>query len=187
MKKPADQELIENRRRNIALGAAIGMVVGGAVDMLFGDSGWGLVIGIFLGAIIGYRVNFNLPMMEYPPYVVRRMILTGVLFFASLWAVQWLLGREISSNYQVMIALIPVIPGVLFAISIGSAISQLDELQRRIQLEAIAIGSGAGIILSLTYALLVEVGVQQISWLYVPVIQVFLWFVGKIWTIWKYR
>lgn len=187
MKKPANQELAENKRRNIALGAGIGLVIGGAADMLFGDTGWGLVIGILLGAILGYWVNFNLPTMEYPPHVVRRMVLAGVLFFASLWAVQWLLSREISSQYNVLIALIPFIPGLIFAISIGSAIAQLDELQRRIQLEAISIGFGASIILSLTYALLVSVGVPQISWLYVPLILVFLWGLGKIWTIWKYR
>lgn len=187
MKKPANQGVSENRRRNIALGAGFGLIIGGAADMLFGDTGWGLVIGILLGAILGYWIDFNLPTMEYPSNVVRRMILAGLLFFASLWGVQWLLSREINSPYNILIALIPLIPGVLFAISIGSAIAQLDELQRRIQLEAIAIGSGAAIILSLIYALLVEVGVPQISWMYVPVILVLLWGVGKIWTIWKYR
>jgi hypothetical protein len=187
MKKPVDQEVVDNRRRNIAFGAAIGLVVGGAADMLLGDSGWGLVIGILLGAAIGYRVKFNLPVMEYPPYIIRRVILSGVFFFAALLAAPWLFDREISSQYQVLIAFVPAIPGALFVISIGSAISQLDELQRRIQLEAISIGFGFAVILFLTYALLVEVGFPEISWMFVPLLLVFLWGVGKIWTIWKYR
>ncbi len=37
-------------------------------------------------------------------------------------------------------ALLPAISGAYLAYSIGSAIAQLDELQRRIQLEAIGIG-----------------------------------------------
>jgi TM2 domain-containing membrane protein YozV len=187
MKKPVNQDMENNRRRNIALGAAFGLVIGGAADMLFGDTGWGLVIGVLLGAVIGYWVNFNLPTMEYPPYILRRVTLSGILFFAALLAAQWLLNREISSQYQILIALVPAVPGVLFVISIGSAISQLDELQRRIQLEAISIGFGAAVILFLTYALLVEVGFPEISWMFVPLILVFLWGVGKIWTIWKYR
>jgi hypothetical protein len=187
MKKPVNEGFTENRRRNIALGAAIGLVIGGAADMLLGDSGWGLVIGILLGALIGYWVNFNLPVMEYPPHIMRRVIISGVLFFAALFATPWLFDREISSQYQILIAFVPAIPGMLFIISIGSAISQLDEMQRRIQLEAISIGFGAAVILFMTYALLVEVGFPEISWMFVPLILVALWGIGKIWTIWKYR
>lgn len=187
MKKPADQDFTNNRRRNIAFGAAIGLVIGGAADMLFGDTGWGLAIGIVVGAIAGYWINFDLPRMEYPPHVVRRMVISGVLFFAALLAAYWLLNRDLSAPYQYIVALLPAIPGGLLAISIGSAISSLDELQRRIQLEAIAIGFGISIVVSMTYALLVIVGAPLISWTYLPVILVFFWLIGKLWTVWKYR
>lgn len=187
MKKPANQGASFDRGRNIALGAVIGMVVGGGVDYFVGDTGWGWVIGILLGALVGYWVKFPLPRMEYPAYIVRRVVFTGFLFLATFFAAIWMLDNDIAQDYQLLIALVPAIPGILFALSIGSAIASLDELQRRIQLEAIGIGSGASIIITLIYALLVEAGVPQVSWMFVPFLMILMWLVGKLWTVWKYR
>ena len=39
----------------------------------------------------------------------------------------------------------------------------------------------------LTYGLLGNVGVPQAGWIYVPVVMVFGWFLGKMWTLWRYR
>ena len=39
MKQPATQETSSERGRNIALGAAIGLVVGGGLDYFLGDTG----------------------------------------------------------------------------------------------------------------------------------------------------
>ena len=76
---------------------------------------------------------------------------------------QWLLNQDTSQSYKNLIALAPAVPAVWLAISIASAIAQLDELQRRIQLEAIGIAIGGSVIITLTYALLVQVDVPQIS------------------------
>lgn len=160
------------------------MVVGGGLDYFLGDSGWGLVIGILLGAFVGYWVKFPLPRMEYPAYIVRRILISGLLFMAILLASLWMLNNEVGQEYQLLIALAPSIPGVLFALSIGSAIAQLDELQRRIQLEAIGIAFGGSIVISLSYALLVAAGFPQVSWMFVPLMMIMLWSVGKLW---KYR
>jgi hypothetical protein len=66
MKKSGTNESGQSRSRNIALGAGMGLVIGGGIDMLTNDSGWGLVIGILAGALVGYFVKFPLPVMEYP-------------------------------------------------------------------------------------------------------------------------
>jgi hypothetical protein len=187
MKIPPDREASSDRGRNIALGAAIGLVIGGGIDYFLGDTGWGLVIGILLGAFAGYWVKFPLPRMEYPAYIVRRMVISGILFVAILLVSIWMLNNAIGQEYQLWIALAPTIPGILLALSIGSAIAQLDELQRRIQLEAIGIAFGGSIILSLSYALLVLAGIPQASWVFVPLIMMVLWLMGKLWTMWKYR
>jgi len=187
MKQPVNQRTSSDRGRNIALGAAIGMVVGGGFDYFLGDTGWGLVVGILLGAFIGYWVKFPLPRMEYPAYIVRRIMFSGFLFITIFLAAIWMLNNEIGQEYKLLIALAPSIPGLLFALSIGSAIAQLDELQRRIQLEAIGIAFGGSIVVSLSYALLVLAGIPQTSWMFVPLMMVVLWLVGKLWTMWKYR
>jgi hypothetical protein len=188
MKKSTSQEPTQSRGRNIALGAAFGLLIGGGLDiMILGDTGWGLVIGILLGALIGYWVKFPLPTMQYPPHVIRRIVLSAVLFFAFLFGSQWLLDKDVGQPYQILIALAPSIPAVLLALSIGSAIAQLDELQRRIQLEAIGIGFGGAVIVTFSYALLVQVGFPQVNWMFVPLLMVLLWGLGKLWTMWKYR
>jgi hypothetical protein len=187
MKQSADQDPARTRGRNIALGAGFGLLIGGGIDLIFGDSGWGIVLGIIIGAIAGYWIKFPLPVMQYPPHVMRIIFLSASVFFVTLIGSQWLLNQEIGQPYQIIIALTPAIPGVWLTFSIGSAIAQLDELQRRIQLEAIGIGFGGSVIITLTYALLAQVGIPQISWMFVPLLMVLLWGVGKLWTMWKYR
>jgi hypothetical protein len=187
MKKTTVQDPAATRRRRVALGAGLGLVVGGGIDLILGDSGWGLVIGILCGALLGYFVRFPLPLMEYPPYIMRRIILSAIFFLVTLFVSQWLLDQELEKSYQVLVAIAPSIPGALLVFSIGSAIAQLDELQRRIQLEGIGIAFGASVIIFLSYALLVEVGIPQVNWMFVPLLMVLLWGIGKLWTMWKYR
>ncbi|UCD42370.1 MAG: hypothetical protein JSV69_01750 [Chloroflexota bacterium] len=187
MKKSSNQETSQSRGRNIALGAAFGLLIGGGLDMVLGDTGWGLVIGILIGALIGYWIKFPLPAMQYPPHVIRQIILSVFLFIASFLISQWLLNQKIGQSYQVLIAIIPALPAAWLAYSIASAIAQLDELQRSIQLEAIGIGFGGSVVITLTYALLVQVGVPQVSWMFIPLLMVLLWGLGKLWTMWKYR
>jgi hypothetical protein len=187
MNKTSSDDTRRSRSRNIALGAALGLVIGGGLDLLLGDSGWGLVIGILIGAITGYFVKFPLPLMEYPGYITRRMVISVILFLGTLFLSQWLLNQELESTYQYLAAVLPAIAGLFLAYSTGSAIAQLDELQRRIQLEAIGIGFGASLLVTMTYGMLVQVGFPQMSWSLVPLLMVLMWGLGKIWTIWKYR
>jgi hypothetical protein len=187
MKNSNTNQAIQSRGRNIALGAAFGLVIGGLIDLLTGDTGWGLVIGILCGALIGYFVKFNLPLMEYPAQIIRRMVIAVVLFLVSLFLSRWLLDQDLSQVLQLFAAALPALPGAFMAYAIGSAIAQLDELQRRIQLEAIGIGFAISALASLTYASLVQVGAPQVSWMFVPLLLVVSWGLGKLWTMWKYR
>jgi hypothetical protein len=187
MKNSTSQDPSQSRGRNIALGAAFGLLIGGGLDLILGDTGWGLVIGILLGALAGYWIKFPLPAMQYPPHVVRRIVLSAVLFFVFLFGSQWLLNQYIGQSYQVLVALAPSIPATLLGLSIASAIAHLDELQRRIQLEAIGIAFGGSVIITFSYALMIQVGAPEVSWMFVPLLMVLLWGIGKLWTMWKYR
>ena len=137
MKISASQDPSQSRGRNIALGAVFGLLIGGSLDLILGDTGWGIVIGILFGALVGYWIKFPLPAMQYPPHVVRRIVLSAVLFSVFLFGSRWLLNQDIGELYKILVALAPSIPAALLGLSIASAITQLDELQRRIQLEAI--------------------------------------------------
>ena len=187
MKNTGADDVRQSKSRNIALGAALGLVIGGGIDMLTNDTGWGLVIGILGGAVVGYFVKFPLPVMEYRQGAMQRILFSAVAFLGALFLSQWLMGQDLARPYQLAAAGLPAIPGAYLAYAIGSAIAGLDELQRRIQLEAIGIGFGASILAFMTFGLLVQVGVSQVSWMYVPVVMILFWGVGKLWTIWKYR
>ena len=110
-----------------------------------------------------------------------------MLFFVFLFGSQWFLNQEIGETYQVLFALAPTIPAIFLGLSIASAIAQLDELQRRIQLEAIGIAFGGSVIIVFSYASLVQVGFPEVSWMFVPLLMLLLWAIGKLWTMWKYR
>ena len=187
MKDSINQNTSQSRGRNIALGAAFGLLIGGGLDLILGDTGWGLAIGIILGAFLGYWIKFPLPVMQYPAHVIRQIFISAFLFFIILLGSQWLLNQGISLSYQYLVAAAPAVPAIWLAYSIGSAIAQLDELQRRIQLEAIGIGFAGSVVITLIYALLVQVGIPQISWMFIPLLMLLLWAMGKLWTMWKYR
>ena len=187
IKNSSREEGAKSRGRNIPLGAAFGLLIGGGLDWILGDSGWALVIGILLGAFAGYWINFPLPAMQYPAYIVRRIVLSAVIFFVFLFGSQWLLDQGIGEAYQVLIALAPIIPAIFLGLSIASAIAQLDELQRRIQPEAIGITFLGSVIITFSYASLVQVGVPELNWVIVPLLMLILWGIGKLWTMWKYR
>ncbi len=69
--------------------------------------------------------------------------------------------------------------------SVGDSI--IDELRHRTQLEAIGIAFGGSVIITLIYALLVQVGVPQVSCMFVPLLMLLLWVIGYLWTMWICR
>ncbi len=72
-------------------------------------------------------------------------------------------------------------------VSMGMMIASLDELQRRIQTEAIAIGFAGTAIIVGGYALLQFTGFAEINIGIMLVIMSLMWLIGKLWTMWKYR
>jgi hypothetical protein len=181
------KEIDERSNREKAFGAAIGLVLGAALGEVIVDSSLVALIGMILGAIIGYRYMPQIHLMEYPREVVLRLVLSGVVFLFVLLVAIYLLENEPRDTFSMVIAFAPAIPGLFFFVFMADAISRLDELQRRIQVEAIAIGFGISLLLTMVYGLLGLAGLPQASWLYVSFIMIFSWLVGKLWIRWKYR
>ena len=185
MKMTKDKDERSNREK--AFGAAIGLVLGAALGEVIMDSSLVALIGMVLGAFLGYRFLPQVHLMEYSPEVVIRLVVSGVLFLSTLLAAIYLLDNQATDTFRMLIAIAPAILGFFFFIYMANAISRLDELQRRIQVEAIAIGFGISVLLTMIYGLLGIAGLPQANWLYVSVMMVFSWLVGKLWIRWKYR
>lgn len=186
--KPNNQAVSSSdMRKNLAMGA----ITGGALGTVFGyaiNGLWlGAVIGILVGLAIGFRLGRVPPKMRYPMYMIRRMFLAGSLALVITFGYAALLDRGLSRTQIILAALVPTVACAIFVVSLAIAIASLDELQRRIQTEAIAIGFAGTAIFCMGYAFLGMAGVASLNWGWVVMVMAFMWFIGKMWTLWRYR
>ena len=80
--------------------------------------------------------------------------------------------------WRIPLALAPVIPVIFAMIAYMRYISRVDEMQRRIQFEALAFGFGSAGILTFSYGFLEMVGFPHISWIFVWPLMIALWGIG---------
>lgn len=176
-----------NVTRNTAIGFTVGMLLGGLIDMLTGDLGVATILGMLMGSILGRYGLQRVHWMEYPRGVLLWIALASVLFFSVLFSTFYLIDRGLAPSLETYLPYAPLLPGALFILAIGYALTKLDELQRRIQVEAIAIGFGITAMIGMTIGLLGLTGTTQPNWLMIPMIMTFSWLIGKFWTKWQYR
>ena len=153
----------------------LGDWVFGAVTVLLLSFSWGLMKGYFA-----------IP-MKYPAHIIRLIIIAVIIFFFATISVVMVLNKELAQPYTMLVAIIPGFASLFLAYAIARAIASLDELQRRIQLEALAIAFGWSLVLVYSIGIFIMAGMEQPRWIYVLPIMVFGWLAGKLWTMWKYR
>ena len=175
-------------RKNLVTGAVAGGMLGVAFGYGFGSLWLGIIVGIVFGLAIGYRISRVPIKMRYPMYLIRRVLMAaGFLIMVGL-AYATLLDRGWTGTPAILAALIPIAAWTFLVVTLGKAIASLDELQRRIQTEAISIGFAGTVIVCGGYGLLGLGGVlPSLNWGLVIFVMVLMWFVGKMWTLWRYR
>jgi hypothetical protein len=87
----------------------------------------------------------------------------------------------------VVVALLPMIPGLVIAFGVIRAILQLDELQRKILLEGLAFSFTITLTLVMSMGLLGLAGVSQLNGIYIACVMAVLWLVGKLWATRRYE
>ena len=110
---------------------------------------------------------------------------TALAIVAGAWV-----GRQFPprSLARIAIALVQGAASAVLIVAIARPLRQLDELQRRIQLEALALAFAGTGILGTTYGFLINAGLPEIdwgSWIW-PVMTV-LWVVGLVVANRRYR
>jgi hypothetical protein len=98
-----------------------------------------------------------------------------------------ILRSNLHAAWRIPLALAPVVPTLFALLAFMRFLGRVDELQRRIQLEAIGFGFGATAILTFGYGFLQGVGFPQVSWIYILPLMVVLWGLGGAIAAWKYR
>ena len=89
--------------------------------------------------------------------------------------------------WRYVVAVIPVAPIALFLYLITRRIARLDELQRRIQTEALGFAFGATALITFSYGFLEGVGMPHLNWTYLLPLMAALWAAGTAIFTFRYR
>jgi hypothetical protein len=174
-------------RKNLITGAIAGGMLGVAFGVAY-DNLLGSLVGILFGLAVGYRISRAPIKMRYRMFMVRRILLSAALCILVMMGFVVALDRGRSGTRLILAAVIPIGAWVWLVITLAMAIASLDELQRRIQTEAIAIGFAGTVIVCGGYGLLGLAGIlPSLNWGLVIFVMVFMWLLGKMWTLWRYR
>ena len=107
-----------------------------------------------------YTRNFLTAMAGYAPVLVLSI---------------WLLGQVGDTPWRFAIAILPVLPLIFAFRAYLRFLATMDELQQRIQLQAVGFAAGATAMITFTYGLLENAGLPRLSWVWVFPIICALW------------
>lgn len=108
------------------------------------------------------------------------------VYWAFLWAITlvaatWLLKNgHVTAPFSWLLAIIPTAFGVGGLLAYLRFLREADELVRKIELEGLAIGFGAGVLFIIGYQLLEQVGLPVISAHKIGAVMLFAWVFGQI-------
>jgi hypothetical protein len=88
---------------------------------------------------------------------------------------------------KTLVAVTPLIPASLALFAYLRFLSRMDELGRRIQLEALAFAFGAAGMLTFAYGFLENAGFPQLSYIWVFPAMIALWGIGGAIASYRYR
>lgn len=115
-------------------------------------------------------------MRSYALEIVIALVLYSVVLSVSL---RWLkLHPTTTSQWKYLIAVLPVLPALLFPFAILRFFRTLDELQQKIQKEGIIFAFTGTLVLTLLLGFLENAGLPRLSWTYVATVMGFCYAVG---------
>jgi len=131
-------------------------------------------IPIVGASLATYRtpIQFGLAILAY------LMVLVG-----SVTVVQ----ANASADWRYYVAVLPVFPAALVIWMFVRALARLDEMQKRIHLQAMGFSLGATGLITFGYGFLEGVGMPHLNWTYVLPLMAVLWGVGAAVFAWRYR
>ncbi len=120
---------------------------------------------------------------KYAATFVISLVLYGVALVVSL---RWLRAGP-PEEWKYSIAVLPVLPALGIPLAVIRICQAMDELQLRMQLEALAFGFAATAIVTFTYGFLQNAGLPDVSWVWVWPVMAVCWMVGQVAARWRYR
>ena len=105
----------------------------------------------------------------------RSFVLTFASYVVLVFISNELLKRMSDEPWRYLIAILPVLPLIFTVRAFTRYLDNLDELQQRIQLQALGFAAGATAMLTLTYGFLENAGLPPLSMLWVFPLLCVLW------------
>ncbi len=118
------------------------------------------------------QIEFGLAMLAY------LMILVG-----SVTVIQ----SNPNASWRYVVAVLPMVPAALVLSVFVRALTHLDEMQKRIQMQAFGFSLGATALITFGYGFLEGVGLPHLSWTFVLPLMAILWGVGTAIFTLRYR
>ena|SRR5690348_4298172 len=118
---------------------------------------------------------------------LREFLAAMAIFGGSVWAYKWLLERGLSGQMKVWAALLPAVPMMLVILAMVRRVGRLDELERRIELEAVVVASLLVGMASFVVGFLVEAHILRVSIITVFPTMLCVYAFAQSWAAWRYR
>ncbi len=124
------------------------------------------------------------PATRYYVELSAAMLLYVVVLIASIWGLQ---GMRVSDDWRFVIALLPCAPIFLVVVAILRQLRRDDELQRKIQFEALAFAFAGTALATFGYGFLENVGFPKLPTFAIWPIMAVLWIAGLLVVRRRYR
>lgn len=113
----------------------------------------------------------------------------SLLFYmlVLIFSLTYLKKTDLSFQVKLVITLLPLLPCVLIVWSILRHVAKLDELQRHIQLNALALAFVGTALITFSYGFLENIGFPNLSMFTVWPLMAILWGIGVAVGSWQYR
>jgi hypothetical protein len=181
------QDSQQDKLRRLAAAAIVVFAVCFVIGLFLGYVIYGALAGLVIAVIFSRPLSERIHAMEYPRGSMLPVIISLVLVFALCLGSILLLDQIQDPVLRIAIGLMPAPAVAAAAFFIGRALGKLDDLQRRIQTEGIAIGFGIFITLASIYAWLTLAGAPQVSWIAAPPVLALCWVAGKLLSTMRFR
>lgn len=113
-----------------------------------------------------FFVEFGASMAAYVIVLIASILLLG--------------GGTVTGPWATIVSLIPMLPALGVAVAVMRQLRASDELQRRIQLEALSLAFAGTALITFSYGFLENVGYPKLSMFYVWPLMAVLWIIGGL-------
>jgi hypothetical protein len=120
-----------------------------------------------------YRLEFGIPLIVY-----------SILVYVSITILN---AGKVHGAERLAVAMLPLLAPPLMAWAVVRQLRRLDELQRRIQLEALALSFMVTALVTLSYGFLENVGFPALNMVWVWPLMGSFWIIGLLVGRWRYR